>query len=501
MKSYVEPLNAEEALEILKRYAVPCDSAQSIGGGAVNVSRNDGMVTCMTPDELADALGPAAAAALETHKAFRLEAIHNYLGPALENKDWIYNLESTMTIIPSLNEKGELQGVLCCYGDYHGNYPKAFAECISKGNLTDSATLLKEFLDSPIKRMSLSEENVVQRPPRDLAAPVNDSEFQETIEQALSDMEWFQALNKFECNIDLSDDRPIGYQLERDGWTLGNERSMTYALSVSENIKSYTRPLTVLGAVEVLRRYGFRQDWAKSQEKFGAVDIYFGHESKRVETPMELAHLFGEKAVSALEAHESFRSRILNEVINPCLNKCPEHAIYNVKTGETFIAQPAALSFYGFRSAVIPLQELLGRCGSGQLLNARFGYFDKLGDDPSGTTLIEDGPAVFLDREGCSEVVASANYLRSVNAVLDKMEIEAIERSPDGLPDFDAGGWCIGDSEHIAEACERVGIDIDSFFPPEPEESLDDMAQAVESAFVDADEYEYEDGHEEEIPR
>lgn len=36
MKSYVEPLNAEEALEILKRYAVPCDSAQSIGGGAVN---------------------------------------------------------------------------------------------------------------------------------------------------------------------------------------------------------------------------------------------------------------------------------------------------------------------------------------------------------------------------------------------------------------------------------------------------------------------------------
>lgn len=101
MKSYVEPLNAEEALEILKRYAVPCDSAQSIGGGAVNVSRNDGMVTCMTPDELADALGPAAATALETHKAFRLEAIHNYLGPALENKDWIYNLESTMTIIPS----------------------------------------------------------------------------------------------------------------------------------------------------------------------------------------------------------------------------------------------------------------------------------------------------------------------------------------------------------------------------------------------------------------
>ena len=290
MKSYVEPLNAEEALDILKKYDIPCDNAQPIGDGTVKVNRNDGVVTCMTPDELADAVGPAAANALETHKAFRLEAIRSYLGPALENKDWIYNLESTMTIIPSLNENGELQGVLSCYGDCHGNYPDAFAECIFKGNLPDSASLLEEYLDSPIKRISLSVENVVQRPPRDLTSPVNDSEFQETIELVLGNMEWFQALNYFECNIDLSDDRPMGYQLERDGWTLGNEQSMTHALSVSENIKSYTRPLTVSGAVEVLRRYGFRQDWAKSQEKFGAVDIYFGHEAKRVETPMELAH-------------------------------------------------------------------------------------------------------------------------------------------------------------------------------------------------------------------
>lgn len=87
-----------------------------------------------------------------------------------------------------------------------------------------------------------------------------------------------------------------------------------------------------------------------------------------------------------------------------------------------------------------------------------------------------------------------------MNAILDKMEIEAIEQSPDGLPDFDAGGWCIGDSEHIAEACERFGFDIDFSRASGPEESLDDMAQAAESALVDAGEYEYEDGYEEEIP-
>ena len=193
--------------------------------------------------------------------------------------------------------------------------------------------------------------------------------------------------------------------------------------------------------------------------------------------------------VGGVRIKSIIKGRILNEVINPCLNEYPEHAIYNVKTGETFIAEPSAFHFYGFRSAVVPLQELLDRYGSGQLLNARFGYFDKFGDNPSGTTLIEDGPAVFAEHEGCSDVVASANYLRSVNAVLDKMEIEAIEHSPDGSPDFNASGWCIGDSEHIAEACERVGIDIDFSRASEPEESLDDMAQAAESALEDVDGY------------
>lgn len=90
--------------------------------------------------------------------------------------------------------------------------------------------------------------------------------------------------------------------------------------------------------------------------------------------------------------------------------------------------------------------------------------------------------------------------------MLDKMEIEAIEQSLDGLPDFDASGWCAGDSDHIAEACERVGFDIDFSRLPEPEESLDDTARAAESALEEnkendlEGEHGYEDGHEEEIP-
>lgn len=70
MKSYVEPLNAEEALEVLKKYGIPCDSAQPSGDGTVKMNRSDGMITCSKPDELAAAVGSAATNALETHKAF-----------------------------------------------------------------------------------------------------------------------------------------------------------------------------------------------------------------------------------------------------------------------------------------------------------------------------------------------------------------------------------------------------------------------------------------------
>lgn len=491
MKSYVEPLNAEEALEVLKKYDIPCDNARAIGGGAVNVDGIYGTVTCDTPGELAAAIGGDASLALETHKAFRLEAIRSYLEPALANKDWIYNIGSTRTIIPSLNEKGELQGMLSCYGDYASD----LARSILKGNLPDSETLLKDYLGSRILRLPLSEENVVQRPPRDLTSPVNDAEFQETIEMALS---------KLESSIDLSDANPIGYQLEREGWTLGNEQSITQALSVHDYLQSYTHPLTASGAVEVLKMYGISPECSESHEKFGAVEVQIGAEPKSIETPMELAQALGEKAVSALEAHETFRSRILNEVINPCVYgsdwKSNKYlASYNVKTGETNIAiNDCGYYFPGFRSAVIPLQELLERSESGQPFNARLTFFSKFSNDLSGTTFIEDYVSLAPRYEGFSEL--TSDFSSAVNDILNKMEVEAIEQSSDGLPDFETSGWCIGDREHIIETCERVGFDIDFSRLPEAEESLDDMARAAESALEENKESDLEGEHEEEIP-
>lgn len=54
--------------------------------------------------------------------------------------------------------------------------------------------------------------------------------------------------------------------------------------------------------------------------------------------------------------------------------------------------------------------------------------------------------------------------------------------------------------EHIIETCERLRCVIDLSRLPEPEECLDDMARAAESALEENKENNLEGEHEEEIP-
>ena len=511
MKSYVEPLNAEQALEVLRQYKIPCVKAHLIGEGAVRVDGRSGTVFCTTPSELAAAIGGNSAHVLDAHRAFRVEAIKNYLEPSLENRDWIYDAGSYETIIPSLNEKGELLGVLSCFGKRADD----FADLIAESKLPSSATLLMEYIGSPTAKEKLTEEKVVQRPPHDLTLPVEEADFQDTLEMALNIMEE-GCVYDFLSTLDIlfTVDGPMGFmldepmdcKLERHGWTLGNERSMTCALSKREHLQSLTRPLTASKTIEVLNMYGFSLDYSESREKFRGIEIQLDGKTKCVDTPMEVISALGEKAASVLEAHEAFRSRMLSEVINPCLqgsDSCPygSGACYNVLSGETIHPVPPLYYFERFSSAVIPLQELLERSGSEHVLDARLALADKLSRDLARTALGKDFPASDLKPEGYSELTSSSYYASSVDCVLDKMEAEAIEQSPDGLPDFDASGWCIGDREHIIEACERFGLDVDFARLLEPEECLDDMAQAVESALDGVDEYEHESEHEEEILR
>lgn len=54
--------------------------------------------------------------------------------------------------------------------------------------------------------------------------------------------------------------------------------------------------------------------------------------------------------------------------------------------------------------------------------------------------------------------------------------------------------------EYIIEACELIGLDVDSSRLSETEESLDDMAQAAESALKENKDSRYEGEYEEELP-
>ena len=54
--------------------------------------------------------------------------------------------------------------------------------------------------------------------------------------------------------------------------------------------------------------------------------------------------------------------------------------------------------------------------------------------------------------------------------------------------------------EYIIEACERIGLDVEFSRLSETEESLDDMAQAAESALKENKDSGYESEYEEELP-
>lgn len=96
----------------------------------------------------------------------------------------------------------------------------------------------------------------------------------------------------------------------------------------------------------------------------------------------------------------------------------------------------------------------------------------------------------------------------------DMSVVELIELGEDEAENRDLVVWRYGymdpyegeidtarySKEHIIEVCERLGCDIDFSRLPEPEECLDDMARAAESALEENKESDLEGEHEGEIP-
>lgn len=101
MKSYIEPLNAAEALDVLDLYGVDTPGAFLSGEheGCVEVELSGHTVLLETPDSVKTLFGHDAAAALRHHANFRKDAAE-IMGRALDLDDSLYNIYSGTAFIP-----------------------------------------------------------------------------------------------------------------------------------------------------------------------------------------------------------------------------------------------------------------------------------------------------------------------------------------------------------------------------------------------------------------
>lgn len=112
MKSYIEPLNAADALDVLYAHGIPFgdisyrrdndEDAVLHGPGGDKVLR--------TPDDVIAALGDDAARALAEHKRFRERAVRELMVPVLSDGESIYNVRTGDTFILDSNCEGKLYG-------------------------------------------------------------------------------------------------------------------------------------------------------------------------------------------------------------------------------------------------------------------------------------------------------------------------------------------------------------------------------------------------------
>ena len=111
MKSYIEPLTAADALDVLDLYGVDTPGAfpSTEHEGCVEVEMAGHTVLLKTPDSVKMLFGDDAAAALRHHASFRKDAAE-IMGSALDLGDFLYNVYSGEAFIPDSAPDGEFFG-------------------------------------------------------------------------------------------------------------------------------------------------------------------------------------------------------------------------------------------------------------------------------------------------------------------------------------------------------------------------------------------------------
>ena len=111
MKSYIEPLNAADALDVLDLYGIDTPGAffSSEHEGCVEVELSGHTALLETPESVAMLFGHDAATALCRHSNFRRDAAE-IMSRALDLDDFLYNVYSGTAFIPDKASDGEFFG-------------------------------------------------------------------------------------------------------------------------------------------------------------------------------------------------------------------------------------------------------------------------------------------------------------------------------------------------------------------------------------------------------
>lgn len=203
MKSYIEPLNAADALDVLDLYGVDTPGAffSSEHEGCVEVELSGHTALLETPESVAMLFGHDAATALCQHSNFRRDAAE-IMSRALDLDDFLYNVYSGTAFIPDKASDGEF------FGFHVAHIPlSAILE-------DDIDPLSPDACDYGLDSISETTEDAAVGY-FDPAGAVDDEKFLTSADWALCDIE-SSVLTAFGA----------GCSPELAGWTLGNAESV-----------------------------------------------------------------------------------------------------------------------------------------------------------------------------------------------------------------------------------------------------------------------------------
>ena len=241
MKSYIEPMSAADALDVLDLYGVDTPGAFLSGEheGCVEVELSGHTVLLETPDSVKTLFGHDAAAALRHHANFRKDAAE-IMGRALDLDDFLYNIYSGTAFIPDTAPDGEIFG-------FH----------VASISLTD---LLEEDID-PLSPdvcdhgLDFIAETIEGADAGDFepCAEVDDEKF-------LTSVDW--ALYDIECSVLAT--LGAGCSPELAGWTLGNADSITETCAMlgvdMSTVQAPDDPASVAAAAKAAAKSGGTAD-------------------------------------------------------------------------------------------------------------------------------------------------------------------------------------------------------------------------------------------------